>query len=100
MHAALQAPKHAFVRTRIPRLTTGLAQGSKWNRCFSRSLQRHSPRELLRERFASLIVEAKGSRALQELLEQREEEKQEEQAPAGEGGPGQAFPSSREESFT
>ncbi len=85
MHVALQAPKHALAQARLPRITMmSLRSCSGWQRRgFSRTLPRHHPREQLLERFASLVVQAKSSRALQELMAQREE-KEEEQTPVGE----------------
>lgn len=54
-----------------PRART--AHGCGWRRCLSRS----APGEAPRERLASLVAQARGSRALQELLAQRDEEPEE-----------------------
>ena len=63
-------------------------RGSHCWRSFSSSLRRGAPRErlasdVLRERLASLVLHAKSSRALQELLAQREEQ-EEDATPVGE----------------
>lgn len=87
MHAALQqAPRGALtVHARIQQLACRIApRRTRWHRSLSSS----GPAQLPRERFASLVLHAKNSRAMQELMAQRQEEKEEEEGvPVGEAYP-------------
>ncbi|GAB4813678.1 hypothetical protein N2152v2_000724 [Parachlorella kessleri] len=75
LHAALHPSRPLFGQGKLHKLAEGLSSsGNRWSRCFSRSPPRPSPRELLRDRFETLVASAKSSRALQELLEEREED--------------------------